>query len=64
MELDRNPAGAWRCIIIGNGMFRYNVRPEISFQVSVNIKRGIESSFKEYNGCGRMLKQTPQQQLL
>ena len=26
------------------------------FQVSVNIKRGIDSSFKEYNGCGRMLK--------
>ena len=26
------------------------------FQVSVNIKRGIDSSFREYNGCGRMLK--------
>lgn len=26
------------------------------FQVSVNIKRGIDSSYREYTGCGQMLK--------
>jgi uncharacterized membrane protein len=26
------------------------------YQVSVNVKRGVDSSFREYKGCGRMLK--------
>jgi putative lipoprotein len=26
------------------------------YQVSVNIKRGVDSTYREYNGCGRMLK--------
>ena len=26
------------------------------YQVSVNIRRGIDSSYREYNGCGKMLK--------
>jgi putative lipoprotein len=26
------------------------------YQVSLNIKRGIDSTYREYNGCGRMLK--------